>query len=77
LDAALTDMPLEREKSRDVLRFAVIVVNERNFRFARVVTRDESWLYVNYIHTHIRSVSKDERPVGVNQTIVSEKSEGV
>jgi hypothetical protein len=46
---------------------------EEIFGFARVVTGDESWLYLNGSHTHIWLVSDRERPVRVDQTIASEK----
>jgi hypothetical protein len=36
---------------------------EENFRFARLVTEDEAWLYLNSSHTHMWSVSDDELPV--------------
>jgi hypothetical protein len=46
---------------------------EQTFGFAQLLTGDESWLYLNYSHTHMWSVSDDERLVRVNQTITSEK----
>jgi hypothetical protein len=45
---------------------------EETFGFTRVGTGDESWLYLNDSHIHIWSVSDDERPVRVDQTIASE-----
>jgi hypothetical protein len=39
----------------------------------RVVTGNESWLYLNYSPRHRWSVSDDERPVRVDQTIASEQ----
>jgi hypothetical protein len=53
LGAAGTEMSLERENSRDVSRIAAITENGRKFVFAHIVTGDESWLYLNYSHTHI------------------------
>jgi hypothetical protein len=46
---------------------------EETFGFAQVVTGDESWLYLNYSHAHMWSVSEDERPVRFDEMIASEK----
>jgi hypothetical protein len=46
---------------------------EETFGFARVVTGDESWLYLNCSHTHMSSMSDDNRPVRIDQTIANEK----
>jgi hypothetical protein len=54
-------MSLEREKRHDVSRIA------------RERTGDESTLYLNYSHTHMRPVSDDECLVPVDETIASEK----
>jgi hypothetical protein len=66
-------MPIEREKSHDVSRIAGTIAHGRNFGFARVVTGDEAWLYLNYFHTHLWLVSHDGLPVGIDQTITNEK----
>jgi hypothetical protein len=46
---------------------------EESFGFARVVTGDESWLYLSYSHTHISSVCDDERAFRIDQSVPSEK----
>jgi hypothetical protein len=46
---------------------------EETFGFARVVTRNDSWLYLNYSHPRLWLVSDDERLVRVDQTITNEK----
>jgi hypothetical protein len=46
---------------------------EETFGLARVLTGDESWLYLNYSHTDMWSVSDDERLIRVGQTIASER----
>jgi hypothetical protein len=46
---------------------------EETVRFTRLVAGDESWLYLNHSHTHMSSVSNDERPVRVEQAMAIEK----
>jgi hypothetical protein len=45
---------------------------EETFGFVRAVTGDESWLYLNYSHTHMWSVPCDQRSVHLDQMGLSE-----
>jgi hypothetical protein len=45
---------------------------EETVGVARRVSRDGSWLYLNYSHSHLWSESDDEPPVRVDQTMTSE-----
>jgi hypothetical protein len=46
---------------------------EATFGVARVLSGNESWMYLNDSHTHLPSVSDDERAVRVGLTIASQK----
>jgi hypothetical protein len=46
---------------------------EETFGLTPVVTVDESWSYLDCSHTHPWSASNDDRPVGVDNPIASEK----
>jgi hypothetical protein len=46
---------------------------EETFGFAQIVTGDELWLYLNYSHNHMWSVSDDKCPVRLDEMIASEK----
>jgi hypothetical protein len=53
--------------------FLELVQMEETFGFARVVTGDESWLYLNHSHTHMWSMADDEGSVRLGQKNASEK----
>jgi hypothetical protein len=65
--------PLKEKRvviSRELLE---LLKMEETFRFTPAVTGDELSLYLTYLQTQIVSVSDDERPVRVENTIANER----